>query len=81
MTTASISPRSKLNQSSRGYAEIPNGSPGLMPQSSIILLSEVTTMKHDLPTCLTPPRQKITISSLFLILDLSSVISEFFSLD
>src|SRR5919198_5847050 len=64
MTTASKSSRSKLNQSSRGYALSPEISPGLIPQSSITLLSGVTTIKHDLPTCLTPPRQKSITSSL-----------------
>src|SRR5919197_2667788 len=64
ITTASRSSRSKLNQSSRGYALSPEISPGLMPQSSITLLSGVTTIKHDLPTCLTPPRQNSITSSL-----------------
>src|SRR5215203_5586100 len=35
-----------------------------MPQSSITLVSGVTTTKQDLPTCLTPPRQNSITSSL-----------------
>src|SRR5918998_536343 len=34
-----------------------------MPQSSITLVSGVTTTKQDLPTCLTPPRQNSITSS------------------
>src|SRR5919197_3812726 len=65
MITASSSSKLKLNQSKRGYAFNPKLSPGLIPQSSITLLSGVTTIKQDLPTCFTPPRQKSITSSLF----------------
>src|SRR5215212_2481947 len=64
ITTASRSSRSKLNQSSRGYASRPDISPGFIPQSSITFVSGVTTTKQDLPTCLTPPRQNNITSSL-----------------
>src|SRR4051812_32395674 len=37
-----------------------------MPQSSITLVSGVTTTKQDLPTCLTPPRQNSITSSLLI---------------
>src|SRR5919201_4294614 len=66
MITASSSFKLKLNQSKRGYAFNPKLSPGLIPQSSITLLSGVTTMKQDLPTCLTPPRQNSMTSSLLI---------------
>src|SRR5919197_1412891 len=69
MITASSSSKLKLNQSKRGYAFNPKLSPGLIPQSSITLLSGVTTIKHDLPTCLTPPRQKSMTSSLLVVQD------------
>ncbi len=63
ITTASRSSKLMLSQSRRGYASRPDASPGLMPQSSITLLSGVTTRKHDLPTCFTPPRQNSITSS------------------
>src|SRR5215211_9147748 len=51
-----------------------------MPQSSITLVSGVTTTKQDLPTCLTPPRQNSITSSLLAdhdggLLDRPSVVS------
>src|SRR5215204_2075784 len=51
-----------------------------MPQSSITLVSGVTTTKQDLPTCLTPPRQNSITSSLLAdhdggLLDRLSVVS------
>src|SRR5215213_231089 len=51
-----------------------------MPQSSITLVSVVTTTKQDLPTCLTPPRQNSITSSLLAdhdggLLDRPSVVS------
>src|SRR5438874_188132 len=66
MITASRSSKLKLNQSKRGYAFNPKASPGLIPQSNITLLSGVTTIKQDLPTCLTPPRQNNITSSLLI---------------
>src|ERR687891_2924408 len=64
MITASSSSRLKLNQSKRGNAFNGSGSAGLIPQSNITLLSGVMTIKQDLPTCLTPPRQNSVTSSL-----------------
>src|SRR5215204_618481 len=51
-----------------------------MPQSSITLVSGVTTTKQELPTCLTPPRQNSITSSLLAdhdggLLDRPSVVS------
>src|SRR5437763_4146955 len=66
MITASRSSKLKLNHSKRGYAFNPEVSPGLIPQSNITLLSGVTTIKQDLPTCFTPPRQNSITSSLFI---------------
>ena len=56
ITTASSSSNVISNESSRGYESIGERAPGLIPQSTKILLSGVDNSIEDLPTCPKPPR-------------------------